>query len=154
MKASIAFFCALLLAVPVFAKEAQCMEVDQGSDRMVELMGQDYVVRDQRTEVHSTEFIGVGLAIGVSGNILGVLPGSSAALVSIPVGSVILRVNGVPTEYLSRDGIVESIRGSEGEEGTAVSISFRLPDGLIEEYILTRAKVRVNEDFVVLRMCK
>jgi len=91
------------------------------------------------------EFGGIGVQISMKDNYITVIspmedtPGFRAGILS---GDRIVKINGKSTEKL---GLPEAVQMLRGEPGTEVSLTLLRPsNGLVKDYRLTRASIKVN----------
>lgn len=90
------------------------------------------------------EYTGVGMEITVRDGwvtVVAPLPGTPAEAAGIRPGDVLLEVDGEPTEGWTVEQASMRIRG---EEGTAVTLKVRHPDGTVETLTIVRARIKVE----------
>ena len=116
---------------------------------MVDAVGDPYTVFFEPTKAKqfaqeiSGAFGGVGMEIGIKNSILTVvvpLPDTPAARGGILAGDKILKINGTPTQGLSTEEAVSTIRG---KVGTKVTITISGSDDKPHDITFTRETIKV-----------
>lgn len=154
IRALLAAIVTLVFSATALAQETKCVDVEWGSDAMVALMKENYIVHLEKRELRPVEFVGVGLEFSRDGMIVGVVRGGAPAdQAGVPLGGKIVAVDGISTQEFDIEKVVEIIRGS-GEEGTVVRLSIEREDLPTKVYTLTRAKIKAVKEITILRMCK
>ena len=110
---------------------------------------EDYAAFNAYVE-DTSSLVGVGIAIQYSDrglDIVQVVNGGPAEAAGLKAGDVVIAVDGIS----SVPGTVESVDRIAGEEGTQVTLTILHADGTVEDYVIVRAFVVVNNTNISIR---